>query len=263
MSTLPSFFACPRCRSALEQETTFVTCEGCGTTFPCNGTIDDFAPLETPQRPGLAQRTMQSRLVAPIYEHWVRPTFTRLGGRISYDEEERYLDRHCAEVGGPSVDVACGTGRYTRWLSRRWPGELAIGVDRSLPMLEEAVVQGLRDGLRNTRFLRADAQHLPFATHSVGCVTCFGALHLFPSPDEAIFEIGRVLTAGGSFVCLTAGEAPKGAAKVAQRLFAKAATFRFFADDELAGYLKRGSMELIDTTRADMVLLFAAKKLAA
>jgi ubiquinone/menaquinone biosynthesis C-methylase UbiE len=68
----------------------------------------------------------------------------------------------------------------------------AIGVDVSADMLEESV------GPRRARYVRAEAESLPFADESFNLATAALAIHWFD--DEAIEQIGRVLKAASSLV---------------------------------------------------------------
>jgi len=138
----------------------------------------------------LGQRWMESAAVVRIYEGAFRPLVTRLVGGPTYAQEEAWLTRWSRVAhAGPVLDVACGTGRYTRWLADRH-GRTTLGLDLSPPMLDAAERAGLT-------VLGASAQALPLRDRSVAGLNCFGALHLFPDPLAALAEFGRVLVPGG------------------------------------------------------------------
>ena len=247
--------ACPRCHGRLEGSGDGVSCASCVCAFPRRGGVLDFAP-EIVRQPGLAQRFMESDVVAWMYERAFRPAFTRLGSSIRYADEERYLTEHFRPVPGPLLDVACGTGRYTRWLARRYDTPQVVGLDLSFPMLRRALGAGSDREL----FVRASALALPFADGTFGGVNCSGALHLFPDPERAVQEVGRVLIAGGTFAGLTAGRNVHGLRERAQDAFAKAATFRFFDPDDLRRIVEKAHMTPTDLTFHGSVLLFCARK---
>ncbi len=137
------------------------------------------------------QRWMEAPLVVRIYEAAFRPFVTRAVGGPSYSQEAAWLGQWCRPAPeGPVLDVACGTGRYTRWLQEQ-TGRPVIGLDLSEPMLHEAAGRGLT-------VLGGSAQALPFADQTFAAVNCFGALHLFPDPGGALTEFARVLRPGGS-----------------------------------------------------------------
>lgn len=96
-----------------------------------------------------------------------------------------------------ALDVATGTGLVLRALPLA-TGSTATGVDISDGMLAIA-----RASLPGTRFLRADAAHLPFDDAGFDLVTCVTALHLFPDATAALAEWRRVLRAGGRIVLAT------------------------------------------------------------
>ncbi len=247
-------YACPLCQTTLAATAHALTCVACDRTWPIEAGLPNFVG-DLPPSTGLAQRFMESGPVVSIYEGIFRPAFTRLGSSISYDEEDRYLERWCTPVPGTIVDLACGTGRYTRWLLENVSGGAPVlGLDLSPPMLRRAQ----RDVPR-AQLALASAETLPLADTSVGAVTCFGALHLFGDPQAAIREIARVLRPGGSFTCLTAGQAG-GLRRGAQAVFKRVATFRFFEDRELTGWLEGSGLAVNDMSHRGMVLLFTATK---
>jgi ubiquinone/menaquinone biosynthesis C-methylase UbiE len=249
-------FACPRCHGVLVERVEALVCTGCVATFPRRGGIVDFAP-EIERQPGLAQSFMESDAVAAIYERTFRPAFTRLGSSIRYADEEQYLARHVQPVEGPLLDVACGTGRYTRWLAARYGGRRVVGLDLSFPMLRRAV--RAVDAGGDTNYVRASALALPLPDATFGAVNCFAALHLFPDPARAVQEVGRVLRPGGSFTGLTACRVDGGLRGRVQAAFSTAAKFHFFDPDELGRELERARMVVVDFSLHGAVVLFSAR----
>ncbi|WP_439384460.1 class I SAM-dependent methyltransferase [Amycolatopsis lexingtonensis] len=90
---------------------------------------------------------------------------------------------------GDALDAACGTGRYSRILTRR--GHRVIGVDSSPAMLAQA-----RDG----DFRLGDLTALPVADASVDLVTCGLALTHVADLGPVLAEFARVLRPGGHAV---------------------------------------------------------------
>ena len=66
------------------------------------------------------------------------------------------------------LDVACGTGNFTRRFARAvGDAGLAVGTDLSETMLTRAVADTDAAGLAgHTAYIRCDAERLPFADHS-------------------------------------------------------------------------------------------------
>jgi len=106
------------------------------------------------------------------------------------------------------LDLACGTGIYTRPFALVARRGRVVGMDVSMPMLEWASRKAAAEGVDNVVFLRACVPELPFDDNFFDSVNCCGALHLFPNADKALEEIVRILKPGGHF---TAGTIRKNA----------------------------------------------------
>lgn len=114
---------------------------------------------------------------------------------------------HCANIcevihaGDVVLDLGCGPANQLTMVARFNPEVRFIGVDLSLPMLEQAAAQADRLALRNIHFQHADISDLVnFATESIDAVISTVALHHLP--DRAALEktfagIARVLRPGG------------------------------------------------------------------
>jgi ubiquinone/menaquinone biosynthesis C-methylase UbiE len=153
---------------------------------------------------GLAQRVMEWPFAVRRYERIVRPGLTWLGSGLSRRDEQAWLDEAFAPLSeGPVLDLACGTGSYTRWLAERVDPSRIIGMDISAPMLATARLMAPQ-----LRFQEGSAQELPFEEDTLAAVNCFGALHLFPDPVGALNEVKRCLQPGGRFTCLVVSGGP-------------------------------------------------------
>ena len=256
-----SVLACPRCRSRLTVAEDGVSCSSCTLAFPARGRILDFAP-EIEHQAGLAQAFMESPTVAAVYERWFRPAFTWFVSSIRYADEDRWLDHWLGPVRGPLLEIACGTGRTTRRFARRLGPDRVLGLDLSLPMLERARVAADRAGLGELLFVRGSALALPVVDGCLDAVHCFGALHLFPDPGQAVLEIGRTLAPEGRFTCLTTIRIPGGMDGHIQDVFGRVATLRFFERDELLGYLDAADLEPLAVERREGLVLIAARRRA-
>ncbi len=253
-------FACPACHAPLAPVARGLTCTACAAAYPRDGDLVDFAP-QLPRQGGLSQRLMESPLVAPIYEKAFRPLFTRLGSTIRYHEEEAYLRRWQSPVPGlPVLDLACGTGHYARLLAQLTGGGAVLGLDLSWSMLRRAPREGQAPAGAAITYARASAQALPLASLTLGAVNCFGALHLFPDPAGALREVGRVLSPGGTFTCLTARQEPGGLRRRAQETFARAWRFTFFSEQALARMMENAGLQVLDLRAQQVVLLAAARR---
>ena len=104
------------------------------------------------------------------------------------------------------VDIATGSGRYLDAVMQGVGASharevVAIGLDRSLPMLRQARRRAGHAGLRAGHLVGA-VETLPFRAASCDVMTCFNAVHHF---DLARFagEAARVLTPAGQLVVYT------------------------------------------------------------
>jgi SAM-dependent methyltransferase len=128
-------------------------------------------------------------------------TYGRLTGQITDRVVEPLLDAAEVAAGTRMLDVATGPGYAARRAAQR--GAEATGVD----LAEEMVALARR---RNgaLRFLRADAEELPFEASSFDALVCnFGINHL-PAPERAIREFARVVRPGG-WIALSTWDRPE------------------------------------------------------
>lgn len=94
-----------------------------------------------------------------------------------------------------ALDVATAAGHTAFALA---PLVAAVtGVDMTPEMGAEFAAQATQRGVRNARFVPADAEALPFADATFDLVTCRRAAHHFPDPGAALAEMARVLRPGG------------------------------------------------------------------
>jgi ubiquinone/menaquinone biosynthesis C-methylase UbiE len=105
---------------------------------------------------------------------------------------------------GPLLDVGCGNGIYTSWLSKRAanaPQEsnrFAVGIDHNKKNLLWA--QGEFPG---TRFVAIGGEHLPFRDASFAAVMCTEVLEHTRDDRQTLGEIARVTRPGGSLLLST------------------------------------------------------------
>ena len=156
----------------------------------------------TGMHPG--QRLMASRALPLIYERLWRP----LGGRLLMGamgpgmrgEHQIALEMLAISEGERVLDVACGTGAFTRTFAGAAGDGLVVGVDASRTMLDRAMRETEAE---NVAYLLADASELPFRDESFDAVCCFAALYLIERPMRAVAELVRVLAPGGRVALLS------------------------------------------------------------
>ncbi len=97
------------------------------------------------------------------------------------------------------LDVGCGVGHWSRALAYVLPQISRItGVDMEDQWVHKAAEQASRAGLgARSRYVKGDAQQLPFPDASFDMATCQTVLIHVPDPKRALREMLRVLKPGG------------------------------------------------------------------
>jgi SAM-dependent methyltransferase len=174
--------------------------------------VDGYLDLigeAAPESTGTIQDFMLTGFVPRIYERWWRPALARIAKGLlgpGMADEHRIARLLLGLSPGDGVlDVACGTGNFTRDFARA-VGEdgLVVGIDVSETMLRRAVRDTRTAGLAaQTAYVRGNAQELPFVDRSFDAVCCFAAFHLFEDPMRALDRMTAVLTPGGRIALFT------------------------------------------------------------
>lgn len=205
---------------------------------------------------------MRFRPLVSIYESIWRPVFTRLAGGSDPDAETDQLIEWLEPTPGAIVlDLACGPGNTTRHLVAGIEGASVVGLDLSVPMLEEAV--GRTKESSAIGFARVDAHALPIDNATVDVAHCAAALYLFGDPAAVIAEVARVVRPGGRFVGMTlvAPLQPLGAVgRWAEQAFARVSGLRYFGAKELEEMCSAAGLRGFTTMWRGGALLFVAEK---
>ncbi|BBX72286.1 methyltransferase domain-containing protein [Mycobacterium shinjukuense] len=167
-----------------------------------HGFLDVLGESASSPVPTVAQKAMNSTVVATVYERLWRPaSFYLASGVTTRAEQHRAAAALRLGAAHRLLDVACGPGNFTAPLARHLPaGGLAVGFDISEPMLARAV---LDNGGPRICYVRGDARALPFDDETFDAVCCFGALYLMPEPFRIAHQMVRVLAPGGRIAILT------------------------------------------------------------
>jgi ubiquinone/menaquinone biosynthesis C-methylase UbiE len=188
----------------------------------------------------IAQRMMQSPVLAPVYERAWRPFlgWALLGFDLEHLRHERSLTVAALRLspGDVVLDVACGPGNFTAAFAEAvGPHGHAMGVDLSAPMLARARATNAHP---RATYLLGDATRLPFPDSSLDAVSCYAALYLIPDPDGALDEMLRVLRPGGRIALMASRESPHQWFRPVQARLVGASGLRMFGDDALTGRLR-------------------------
>lgn len=176
-----------------------------GVDRPCYIDLLGEAPQAGPST-GFAQRLMRNEVVSGVYERWWRPALGRIAkgphGPSMSEEHAIAADLLGLSPGQVVLDVACGTGAFTRSFAGKVGSEgLSIGLDGSPTMLARAVAETGPD--QSVAYVRADAVRPPLRARSLDAVCCFAALHLFDDPETALTSFATLLKPGGRLAVLT------------------------------------------------------------
>ncbi|PKV90271.1 ubiquinone/menaquinone biosynthesis C-methylase UbiE [Amycolatopsis echigonensis] len=189
---------------------------------------------------GLTQRLMRTTLLPQVYERYWRPVLGRVlkgpGGPSMTDEIALASERLALRPGHVVLDVACGTGRFTRAFGDAvGPDGLAIGLDGARSMLSRAVAE---TDSPTVAYLRADAVEPPLLSSTVDAICCFAALHMFTEPERALDSFARILRPGGRIVLLTSARRDCQLARIADTAGGIVSGQRMFDRGEIAAGLR-------------------------
>jgi ubiquinone/menaquinone biosynthesis C-methylase UbiE len=211
----------------------------------------DLLGAGAPDSTGWTQDLMVGRMVPTIYERWWRPALGRVAKGVlgpGMTEEHRIARLLLGLSPGDGVlDVACGTGNFTRDFARSVGVDgLAVGIDVSETMLERAVRDTADAGLSDrSAFVRGDASELPFQDASFDGVCCFAALHLFADPMRALDRMTAVLTPGGRIAIFTSVRGRSAPLRTLESVAGARSGMRMFERDEVVAALEaRGYAEI-------------------
>jgi SAM-dependent methyltransferase len=214
------------------------------------GYLDLLGPSDEPPSTGLGQDLMLTGVVPSIYERWWRPMLGRLAKGVlgpGWEDEKRIARLLLGLSPGDGVlDVACGTGPFTRDFARAvGPSGLVVGIDVSETMLTRAVRDTREAGIDHAAFVRGDASRLPFVDRSFDAVCCFAALHLFADPLRALDRMTAVLDAGGRIAIFTTARGRTPVVRGFEALVQARSGMRMFEQDEIVAALEdRGYVDV-------------------
>jgi SAM-dependent methyltransferase len=203
----------------------------------------DLLGGDRPESSGPAQDLMFTALLPKVYERWWRPAWGRaLKGVLGPGmEEERRIARLLMALspGDGVLDVACGTGSFTRDFTRAVGDQgLAVGLDASETMLRRAVEETRRARLDQVAYVRGDVVAMPFRPNSFDAVCCFAALNLFADPMAALDSMTRVLTPGGRIALFTSARTRSAPLRAFEELVRLRSGMHLFERDELVAALE-------------------------
>jgi ubiquinone/menaquinone biosynthesis C-methylase UbiE len=138
------------------------------------------------------------------------------------------------------LDVACGTGNFTRAFAEAAPDSLVVGADLSWSMLEKAGPLAAEAGLGDRlHFVRLDAIEMPVVSNAYDRLHCHAALHFMADPDAALRSFARVLEPGGICVIGTFLQSGGPVRRFSKRVSSLVAGFGWFEKENLRRRMER------------------------
>jgi demethylmenaquinone methyltransferase/2-methoxy-6-polyprenyl-1,4-benzoquinol methylase len=148
--------------------------------------------MPTPEQQDLSLMRAMFSTVAPRYDFITRA--------FSYGMDKHWKKRGVDLARLPAsavvLDLASGTGDFSRLVCGRLPEARSVAVDLTENMLRLARGRGIREAVC------ADATRLPFPDGQFDCVFIGYGLRNFPNLKTALREVSRVTRPGGVLVTL-------------------------------------------------------------
>jgi ubiquinone/menaquinone biosynthesis C-methylase UbiE len=201
-------FSCPLCKQKLEFHGELFKCS-CGNTYNLLDDIPDFW-VDNGKTRGMDAYFDN---VPEQYEsvNYLSRIYQFFGGLATQPEDlmvpiiNQGIQDGLNSILKPQhqsiLDLACGTGMYTRSLSRE--ASHVWAVDLSMEMLKQAKLNLEEENLENVTLARADAFKLPFSDGQFNGVSCIGAMQLFSDIGATLAEIRRVIKDCGTLAVMT------------------------------------------------------------
>lgn len=236
-------FSCPLCKQKLKFHGELYECS-CGNTFNLLDDIPDFWVDNGKAR----EMDAYFDNVPEQYEsvNYLSRIYKFFGGLATQPEDlmvpiiNQGIQDGLNTVLKPKhksiLDLACGTGMYTRSLSRE--AYHVWAVDLSIEMLKQAKSKLKEENLKNVTLARADALKLPFSDGQFHGVSCIGAMQLFSDIDATLAEIRRVIKDCGTLAVMTYVKEGVWREQEHQKYLEKL-DIHFFEVEEIENFLKQ------------------------
>jgi SAM-dependent methyltransferase len=264
-------YVCPVCKQLLTPTANGLCCKREGVEYPVKNGIVNFVTEDLTNSTSPVLRSVDKfDDLAKIYEgplwYGIMDEVNAELGLPSLEETATMLIEMVDAKGGLGLDVACGTGFFTRPLAQKM--RFVYGIDISMGMLMKATEYARERGIGNICFAHSRAERLPFPDSLFDGVTCSGALHTFQDTVEALTEMARVMKSGARLGVLTILKQDLSVLKrfyerLPNGLFGEEETeaLHLFDMEELETYLSQtGFKEFVYNIYGPSILFHAEKK---
>lgn len=140
---------------------------------------------------------IDNEVVASFGDEWLK--FHDFSDEIIKECAEEYfdiLDERMVNKNSYVLDVGCGTGRWTKYLSKRAGFIEAIDPSNAIIAADKLLGQ-----IKNVRLTKASTETIPFADETFDFAMSIGVLHHIPDTQQAMKDCVKKVKNGGYFYC--------------------------------------------------------------
>ncbi len=140
---------------------------------------------------------IDAQVVESFGEEWLK--FKKFSEKEINSAAEQYFDILNSEIINANttvLDVGCGTGRWTKYLSEKVSFVEALDPSNAVFSADEL----LKD-VKNVRITKASVETIPFADNSFDFAMSIGVLHHIPNTQKAMIDCVKKVKPGGYFYC--------------------------------------------------------------
>ena len=181
--------------------------------------------------------------MSDLFERWSRTYDDAALQRFTYRTlHDAVVTIASSQRPGTILDVGCGTGQLTRRLTQLDWAPTVYGLDVSTGMLDRARHCG-------APLIRASAEALPIADHSIELITCTESFHWYTDQRAAAAEFARVLRPGGQVAIISIATFTDVGASLLRRATAGRSTIRALPPHQIRAVLAAAGLMVHEQRR--------------